>query len=117
MGYGLGFSEKVWSREKIMVFTTLDLDRSGIQRGYLQVPYSYNLGGWANLMIPIIVVKNSEGPTALVLAGNHGDEYQGQIAIMKLARELRPTMVSGRIVMIPSMNLPSAKTGTRLSPL
>lgn len=100
-----------------MVFITLDLDRSGIQRGYLQVPYSYNLGGWANLMIPIIVVKNSEGPTALVLAGNHGDEYQGQIAIMKLARELRPTMVSGRIIMIPSMNLPSAKTGTRLSPL
>jgi predicted deacylase len=100
-----------------MLFTTLDFDRPGKQQGYLQAPYSHNLGGWANLMIPITLVQNGKGPTALVLGGNHGDEYQGQIAIMKLARKLQPEMVSGKIILIPSVNMPAAKAATRLSPL
>ncbi len=100
-----------------MLFTSLDLTASGKQQGFLQVPYSHNLGGWANVMIPITVVANGAGPTVLVLGGNHGDEYQGQIAAMKLARELTPEMVNGRIILIPSLNFPAAKSATRLSPL
>ena len=71
-----------------MVITSLDFDKPGKQQGFLQVPYSHNLGGWANVMIPITIVARGKGPTVLVLGGNHGDEYQGQIAAMKLAREL-----------------------------
>ncbi len=100
-----------------MIITQIDFDRRGKQQGFLRVPYSHNLGGWANVMIPITVVRNGRGPTVLVLGGNHGDEYQGQIAIMKLARELKPGPVSGCIIMIPSLNLPAAKAATRLSPL
>ncbi|MCF7786829.1 MAG: succinylglutamate desuccinylase/aspartoacylase family protein [Prosthecobacter sp.] len=47
-------------------------------------------------MIPITIVARGKGPTVLVLGGNHGDEYQGQIAIMKLARELTSEKVSPR---------------------
>ena len=68
-------------------------------------------------MIPITVIQSGKGPVALVLGGNHGDEYQGQIAIMKLARKLQPQMVSGKIILIPSLNMPAAKAATRLSPL
>jgi predicted deacylase len=100
-----------------MVITSLDFDKSGKQQGFLQVPYSHNLGGWANVMIPITVVARGKGPTVLVLGGNHGDEYQGQIAAMKLARLLTPEMVTGRIILIPSLNLPAARAATRLSPL
>jgi N-alpha-acetyl-L-2,4-diaminobutyrate deacetylase len=100
-----------------MVHTSLHLDQPGKQQGYLQVPYSHNLGGWANVMVPITVVAHGKGPTVLVLGGNHGDEYQGQVAAMKLARELTPEMVSGRIILIPSLNLPAARAATRLSPL
>jgi N-alpha-acetyl-L-2,4-diaminobutyrate deacetylase len=100
-----------------MIATSINYDRKGKQQGHLRVPYSYNLAGWANLMIPITVVKNGSGPTVLALAGNHGDEYQGQIALMKLARELTPEMIAGRLIIIPSMNLPAAKAGTRLSPV
>jgi predicted deacylase len=100
-----------------MVVTALDFDKPGKQQGFLQVPYSHNLGGWANVMIPITVVAHGKGPTVLVLGGNHGDEYQGQIAAMKLARELTPEMVTGRIILIPSLNFPAARAGTRLSPL
>lgn len=100
-----------------MIITSLDFDKPGKQQGFLQVPYSHNLGGWANVMVPITVVARGKGPTALVLGGNHGDEYQGQIAAMKLARELTPEKVTGRIILIPSLNFPAARAATRLSPL
>jgi len=100
-----------------MIVTSLDFDKRGKQQGFLQVPYSHNLGGWANVMIPITVVARGKGPTVLVLGGNHGDEYQGQIAAMKLARDLTPEMVTGRIILIPSLNFPAARAATRLSPL
>src|SRR5678809_1438284 len=100
-----------------MVITSIDFDKPGKQQGFLQVPYSHNLSGWANLFIPATIVSRGKGPTALVLAGNHGDEYQGQIALMRLARELKPEMVTGRIIVIPSLNFPAACAATRLSPV
>jgi len=100
-----------------MLFPSVDFQKPGKQQGFLQVPYSHNLGGWANVMIPVTTVANGNGPTVLILGGNHGDEYQGQIAAMKLARELTPEMVAGRIILIPSLNFPAARAATRLSPL
>ncbi len=100
-----------------MIHTSLDFEAPGKQQGFLQVPYSHNLGGWANVMIPITNIARGKGPTVLVLGGNHGDEYQGQIAIMKLARELQAEQISGRLILIPSLNFPAARAATRLSPL
>ncbi|MFO0877691.1 MAG: succinylglutamate desuccinylase/aspartoacylase family protein [Gemmataceae bacterium] len=98
------------------LYLTVDLARPGKQLGYLGVPYSHNLGGWANLMLPIAVLNNGPGPTALVMAGNHGDEYPGPIAILKLMRELQPDQVRGRIILLPALNLPAVRAATRLSP-
>ncbi len=97
--------------------STVDFDKPGKQYGHLYVPYSHNLGGWANLMLPVTVIGRGTGPTALVMAGNHGDEYPGQIAIMRLLRELTPEQVSGRLILIPTLTMPAAKASTRLSPL
>ena len=36
------------------------------------------------MFIPLASVSRGEGPTVLLLAGNHGDEYEGQIAALKL---------------------------------
>ena len=43
-------------------------------------------------------VANGSGPTALVLGGNHGDEYEGQVAGLELLRGLHPESVSGRVI-------------------
>jgi len=102
---------------KTQIHCTLDLAGQGKLHGQLCVPYSYNLGGWANLLVPITVLARGQGPTVLVLAGNHGDEYPGQIAILKLLRELAPEQVRGRLILIPVLNPPAARAGTRLSPL
>jgi len=68
-------------------------------------------------MIPITVVANGEGPTALLTGGNHGDEYEGPIALFDLARRLRPEEVSGRVIIVPAMNYPAFRAGTRTSPI
>src|SRR4029079_8695497 len=105
--------------DQTQLHCTVDFARAGKQQGHLCVPYSYNLGGWANLLLPITVVANGAGPTALVMAGNHGDEYPGQVAILRLMRELdrNPSLVRGRLILIPALNMPAAKAATRLSPL
>jgi N-alpha-acetyl-L-2,4-diaminobutyrate deacetylase len=101
------------------IHSTVDFDRPGSQQGHLSVPYSYNLGGWANLLIPIAAVNHGSGPTALVMAGNHGDEYPGQVAILRLMRQIvrNPGQVRGRLILIPALNMPACKAATRLSPL
>lgn len=99
------------------IHSTVDFSRPGRQLGSLCVPYSYNLGGWANLLLPVAVIGRGEGPTALLLAGNHGDEYPGQVAILRLMRELNAEQVKGRVILIPALNLPASKAATRLSPL
>jgi N-alpha-acetyl-L-2,4-diaminobutyrate deacetylase len=101
------------------VHSTVDFERAGWQQGHLSVPYSYNLGGWANLLVPVAVINNPPGPTALVMAGNHGDEYPGQVAILRLMRELNhnPRQARGRMILISALNMPAAKAATRLSPL
>ncbi len=99
------------------IHLNIDLEAPGKRHGHLYIPYSYNLGGWANLMVPITVVKNGDGPTALVLAGNHGDEYPGQVAILKMCREIQATDVRGRMILIPCLSVSASKAMTRLSPL
>jgi N-alpha-acetyl-L-2,4-diaminobutyrate deacetylase len=53
----------------------------------------------------------------LFIGANHGDEYEGPIALSKLARRLEPACVRGRVIVLPTMNLPAAHAGTRVSPI
>ena len=99
------------------VFTNVDYDKNGKQFGNLSAPISTNSAGWANYFVPICVIKNGEGPTALISGGNHGDEYEGPVALMNLAREIEPEMIRGRLILIPMLNKPGVQAGTRLSPI
>lgn len=99
------------------IHSTVDYTQPGRQTGWLEVPHSYNLSGWAQVRLPIQVVNQGEGPTVLLMAGNHGDEYPGQIGIMRLMRELGLDQINGRIIMLPILNPPASGAATRLSPL
>jgi N-alpha-acetyl-L-2,4-diaminobutyrate deacetylase len=98
------------------ILCTVDLDGPGRRVGRLQVPRSSNTAGWASTYVPIVSVANGSGPTVLVLGGNHGDEYEGQVAGLNLARALRPEQVSGRVIVIPCLSMEASKAGTRLWP-
>ena len=103
--------------EPTQIGATVDYEKPGKQLGHLAIPYSHNLGGWANLQVPVAVLAAGEGPTVLLMAGNHGDEYTGQVAILKLCRELPLEVVRGRLIMIPALSVPASKAAARLSPL
>jgi N-alpha-acetyl-L-2,4-diaminobutyrate deacetylase len=68
-------------------------------------------------MIPITVIKNGEGPTALFTGANHGDEYEGPVALQDLAMTLDPADVSGRVIIVPAFNYPAFRAGARTSPI
>lgn len=96
---------------------TVPFDRDGVHHGHLRLPYSRDDSAWGSVMIPITVVRNGEGPTALVTGANHGDEYEGPIAILDFARRVRPDDVKGRVILVPAMNYPAFRSGTRTSPI
>ena len=68
-------------------------------------------------MIPISMVKIGEGPTALLTEGNHGDEYEGPIALFDLAQKIDSQKIRGRVILVPSMNYPAFQAGKRTSPI
>ena len=55
------------------ISTGVDFERDGIQHGFLNLPYSRDDSAWGSVMIPITVVRNGDGPTALLTGANHGD--------------------------------------------
>lgn len=96
---------------------TVDLDAPGLRHGFLKLPYSSDASAWGSVMIPICVACNGEGPTALLTGGNHGDEYEGPIALYKLAASLDLAQVRGRVIIVPAMNYPALDAGRRTSPI
>jgi N2-acetyl-L-2,4-diaminobutanoate deacetylase len=99
------------------ITASVDFEREGIQHGHLKLPYSRDDSAWGALMIPLTVIKRGDGPTALLTGANHGDEYEGPIALFDLARNLRAEEVSGRVIILPAMNYPAFRVGTRTSPI
>lgn len=99
------------------ISTRIDFERDGKQFGHLQVPNSTNDSGWGSVLLPIVVIKRGGGPTVLFTGGNHGDEYEGPVALLKLARELEPDDITGRVIILPGLNHPALLAGTRLSPI
>jgi predicted deacylase len=98
------------------VSSTIDLAAPGKQVGRLQYPKISNTGGWAFSFIPIATIANGDGPTVLVSGGNHGDEYEGQIALLRLIQELDLAQVSGRIVVVPIISKDASRSNTRMWP-
>ena len=73
-----------------MIFTDVDYDAQGKQVDWLHLPHSVTRSAYGAIAIPIAVIRNGDGPTVFLMAGNHGDEYEGQITLAKLIRELEP---------------------------
>ncbi|MDX6748482.1 succinylglutamate desuccinylase/aspartoacylase family protein [Geminicoccaceae bacterium 1502E] len=95
----------------------VDFNKDGKQTGFVRVPHSVHRSAYGWLPIPITCIKNGEGPRVLCVAGNHGDEWDGQLALMKLVRELTPERVRGRIVILSAANFPAVMASTRTSPI
>lgn len=95
----------------------IDLEKDGKQTGFVRLPHSVHRSAYGWIPIPVACIKNGTGPSVLLSAGNHGDEWEGQLALGRLIRDLDPAEIRGRIVILPSANFPAAMAGTRTSPI
>lgn len=102
---------------KTLISAEVDFAVAGKQTGFLRVPHSVHRSGYGWIPVPIVVIANGTGPTVLLMAGNHGDEYEGQIALTKLVRELNPSDIRGRVIVLTMTNFPAAEAGLRTSPI
>ncbi|MFM7347024.1 MAG: succinylglutamate desuccinylase/aspartoacylase family protein [Tagaea sp.] len=93
------------------------LDRPGRSHGALRLPWSHDESAYGQIVVPVIVLNGAPGPTVLAVAGVHGDEYEGQVALLDVARDLEPSSLRGRLIVVPAANMPAAIAGKRTSPV
>jgi uncharacterized protein len=104
-------------KKPTLIWTEIDLDKDGKQVGVLHLPYSVTRSGYGMIDIPMAVIRNGEGPSILLMAGNHGDEYEGQVTLARLIHDLEGSDIRGRVIIMPAANLPAAMASARVSPL
>ncbi|WP_217568461.1 succinylglutamate desuccinylase/aspartoacylase family protein [Mesorhizobium sp. GbtcB19] len=96
---------------------SLDFDRDGKTLAHLSIPFSIDRSPYFQVKVPICLIRNGEGPSLLLMAGNHGDEYEGELSLAKLVRRLDPAAIRGRVTILPMANAPAVMAAKRCSPL
>ena len=72
--------------------------------GAIEVP----AGSDAALTIPVAVVHGAKpGPVLAIVSGAHGTEYASIIAVERLIQQIDPATVSGTVILLPLINVPS----------
>jgi predicted deacylase len=72
--------------------------------GFLEVPAGVDTA----TNIPVVVVNGAKpGPVLALVSGAHGTEYASIIALEKLIPGLNPAELSGTVVILPLVNIPS----------
>ncbi|HEV2068069.1 MAG TPA: succinylglutamate desuccinylase/aspartoacylase family protein [Thermomicrobiales bacterium] len=96
--------------------TQIDWDSAG--RRLYHVPFTFD-NTWGRARVPLYVACGPRpGKTVVAIGGTHGDEYEGPVGLKNLIRELDPaTIVAGRLIVIPVLNVPAFQAGERGSPL
>lgn len=105
------------NNQKSLIASTVDFAQEGYQQGTLMLPYSHDRSAYGRILIPIVVLKRGIGPTILLTGGNHGDELEGPVALMKLIQQMKSLDINGRLIVVPGLNFPAFLSGTRTSPI
>src|SRR6478609_2149256 len=78
--------------------------RGQVGRGAIEVPAGVD----AALTIPVAVVNGARpGPVLAIVSGAHGTEYASIIAVERLIQRLDPRAISGTVILVPPVNVPS----------
>lgn len=99
------------------VHTDFDFDSHGKRSGFIDLTHSDNAHAFSTIRVPVGVICAGAGPTVLMSAGSHGDEYEGQVILHRLMQTMNETDLQGRIIFLPALNMPAVLARTRVSPL
>jgi len=94
----------------------IDWETPGARR--YSVPFTMD-GTWGRVRVPLYVAcAPKPGTTIVAIGGTHGDEYEGPVAFKNLIQTLDPTtLVAGRLIVIPVLNVPAFQAAQRFSSL
>lgn len=71
----------------------------------------------SRLVIPVtVLVGRNPRPRLVAIAGVHGNEYPGPLALLELAQTLDPASIEGTLVLVPFANPLAYNAGTRSTP-
>lgn len=96
---------------------SIDFDSPG--KRHYQVAFHLD-GAWGYSLVPLTVVVGKRGANPNGIAcfgGTHGNEYEGQIAVQRLAATLDPEKLAGRVILMPRLSESACRANTRISPL
>lgn len=72
---------------------------------------------YQEIQIPYIEINCGDGPSLLLLAGCHGDEFEGPVVAQRIAEWLPNTQLCGKTRIVPVVNLPALSARSRNSPV
>jgi N2-acetyl-L-2,4-diaminobutanoate deacetylase len=93
----------------------IDLAAPGKRCFHVRLTYRQD-GRAEEFLLPLVIVRNGPGPTVLIAGGTHGDEFEGQIAVAHLCRQIEPQYVHGTLLLLPQHNVLACRAGTRTTP-
>lgn len=99
----------------------IDFDKPG--KHHYQLAFGLD-SSWGFSLVPLTVINGlrapsraDEKPGVAAFGGTHGNEWEGQIAIKRLCRELEPDQISGRVILMPQLSESACAVSQRISPL
>src|SRR3954465_13826763 len=91
----------------------LDLDSRGRRDYWVALEHD---SIWGEHHIPLTVLVGPEarpGRGLVAFGSNHGNEYEGPVALKRLLRDLDPAQALGRVIIVPVLNVSAFRSGTR----
>jgi len=98
-----------------VVVKPADLDLESVGRRDYWVALEHDTM-WGAQLIPLTVwvgPKAERGKGLVAIGSTHGNEYEGPVALRSLLGEIDTAAVTGRIILIPVLNVEAFRTGTR----
>ncbi|WP_029009621.1 succinylglutamate desuccinylase/aspartoacylase domain-containing protein [Azospirillum halopraeferens] len=99
------------------LYHALDFTKDGKSLDFLAIPFSIDRSPYYQVKVPVCRIRNGDGPRVLLMAGNHGDEYEGELLLGRLFRRLDPARIRGELTILPVANAPAVMAARRRSPL
>jgi N2-acetyl-L-2,4-diaminobutanoate deacetylase len=106
--------------EIIYNHTSIDFDRPG--KNHYQLAFHLD-SSWGYSLVPLTVINGLRGgsgespPGVAAFGGTHGNEWEGQVAVKRLCRDLDPDVMRGRVILMPQLSESACTANTRVSPL
>jgi len=97
-------------------YSDISWTEDGKQIGFFSFPYSIDRSPYYQIKVPVCRIRNGEGPSLLLMAGNHGDEYEGELTLLKAIRQIEASDIRGSLTILPAANLPAVMAAKRCSP-